>query len=406
MKRIWLFIIGILLLLTSCAPRTKEEIVQNPDETTEQEVSIVPSYQLSDDNYKMLLPFRPSKARGVVVNQLRNRLDIEEMEDGLRRHSTEFFDPSKYYYEEGQYLTASTVYDWLGRFPTDDQLEREVKAEITRREKNKLNYDEDEIRASFQQGLNPPLEEKEATEEEYRESPRYLSHILEQNFLEQKDDNTVELVGVSIGIAIKSEYSFEAEGKGPYYETISEKEMLQQGKDIAQKVLERTRKIEGLENVPIMIALYQEETEASPVPGHFVAKTLVSAGDMMIGEWESTQEEYVLFPSDQAKKDHFDDYEMVKNFGQGIAEYFPNYVGYIGEGFYLNEELVKLSIEVPIEFYGGAEVVGFTQYTYGLVKNNFPNRYDIEVKISSTDKLESFIYRAAGEEDPSVHILH
>src|SRR5699024_3122725 len=169
----------------------KEEIVQNPDETTEQEVSIVPSYQLSDDNYKMLLPFRPSKARGVVVNQLRNRLDIEEMEDGLRRHSTEFFDQSKYYYEEGQYLTASTVYDWLGRFPTDDQLEREVKAEITRREKNKLNYDEDEIRASFQQGLNPPLEEKEATEEEYRESPRYLSHILEQNFLEQKDDNTV-----------------------------------------------------------------------------------------------------------------------------------------------------------------------------------------------------------------------
>src|SRR5699024_9694472 len=165
----------------------------------------------------------------------------------------------------------------------------------------------------------------------YSESPRYLSHILEQNFLEQKDDNTVELVGVSIGIAIKSEYSFEAEGKGPYYETISEKEMLQQGKDIAQKVLERTRKIEGLENVPIMIALYQEETEASPVPGHFVAKTLVSAGDMMIGEWESTQEEYVLFPSDQAKKDHFDDYEMVKNFGQGIAEYFPNYVGYIGE---------------------------------------------------------------------------
>src|SRR5690625_2607568 len=123
MKRIGLFLIGILLLLTSCAPKPKEEIMQNPDETDEQEISIVPSYQLSNDNYKMLLPFRPSKARGVVVNQLRNRLDIEEMEDGLRRHSTEFFDPNKYYYEEGQYLTASTVYDWLGRFPTDEQLE-------------------------------------------------------------------------------------------------------------------------------------------------------------------------------------------------------------------------------------------------------------------------------------------
>jgi len=405
MKRIGLFLIGILLLLTSCAPKPKEEIVQNPDETTEQEISIVPSYQLSNDNYKMLLPFRPSKARGVVVNQLRNRLDIEEMEDGLRRHSTEFFDPNKYYYEEGQYLTASTVYDWLGRFPTDEQLDREVQKEIAYRKENKLNYDEDKIRASFQQGLNPPLDEEEATEKDFRASPRYLSHILEQNFLERKDD-AVELVGVSIGIAIKSEYSFEAEGKGPYYESISEKEMLQEGKDVAQKVLERVRKIEGLENVPIMFALYHEETESSPVPGNFVAKTLVSEGDMMIGDWESTQEEYVLFPSDKAKKDYFDDYELLKSFGQGIAEYFPNYVGYVGEGFYINEELRKLTIEIPLEFYGAAEVVGFTQYTYGLIKNIFPNQYDIEVKISSTDKLESFIYREAGEEEPSVHILH
>lgn len=398
---------GILLLLTSCAPKVEEEIVQNPDETTEQELSIVPSYQLSDDNYKMLLPFRPSKARGVVVNQLRNRLDIEEVEDGLRRHSIEFFDPGKYYFEEGQYLSESTVYDWLGRFPTDAQLDRKVDDEIAKRKQDGRNYDEETIRTSLQQGLNPPLEEDDdTTEEEYRESPRYLSHILEQNFLERKDDNTVELVGISIGLALKSEYSFNAEDKGPYYEPISEKEMLKQGKELAQIVLERIRKIEGLENIPIMIALYQEETEASPVPGNFVAKTLVSGNDAQIGEWKSTNEEYVLFPSSVAKDNYFDDYEMISSFGQSISEYFPNYVGYIGEGFYLNEDLKKLSIEIPIEFYGSAEVVGFTQYTYGLVKSTFPNRYDIEIKISSNDKLESLIYREAGEEDPTVHILH
>src|SRR5690625_7376612 len=96
MKRIGLFLIGILLLLTSCAPTPKEEIVQNPDETTEQEISIVPSYQLSNDNYKMLLPFRPSQDRGVVVDQLRNRLDIEEMEGEVRRHSTAALDTDKY----------------------------------------------------------------------------------------------------------------------------------------------------------------------------------------------------------------------------------------------------------------------------------------------------------------------
>lgn len=406
MKKIGLCLMGILLLLTSCAPKQKEEIVQNPDEATEQEVSIVPNYQLSDENYKILLPFKPSKARGVIVNQMRNRLDIEEMEDGLRRHSTEFFDPGKYYYEEGQYLTQSTVYDWLGRFPTDEQLDREVQEVISYRKQNKLNYNEDEIRAGFQQGLNPPLDE-DASEEDYRKYPRYLSHVLEQNFLERKDDNTAELVGLSIGLALKSEYRFQVEKDGPYYyESISEKEVEKEGKEIAQKVLERVRKIEGLENVPIMIALYQEQQEASPIPGNFIAKTLVSSGDMMIGKWEDTDEEYILFPSDQAKDKYFEDYEMMNSFGQGIAEYFPNYVGYIGEGFYINEELVKLTIEIPLEFYGAAEVVGFTQYAYGLVKSNLSNQYDIEVKISSTDKLESFIYWEAGEEEPSVHILH
>ncbi|MDY0395640.1 CamS family sex pheromone protein [Virgibacillus halophilus] len=55
------------------------------------ETSIVPSYQLSKENYRMILPYKPSKARGVIVGQLANRMDIDEVEEGLRRHSKEFF---------------------------------------------------------------------------------------------------------------------------------------------------------------------------------------------------------------------------------------------------------------------------------------------------------------------------
>lgn len=291
MKRTIILCIGVLLLLTSCAPNDQEEIIQQPNETDEEKLSVVPSYRLSDDNYKMLLPFRPSKARGVVVNQLKNRLDIDEMEDGLRRHSAEYFEPKKYYFEEGQYLSADTVYSWLGRFPTDAQLEREVAEEIARRKADKLNYNEDTIRANLQRGLNPPLED-DAKKKDYEESPRYLSHILEQNFLERKDDDTVELIGLSIGIALKSVYKFQTEKDGPSYSTeLSDKEVLKEGKEIAQKTLERIREIEELENVPVMIALYQEEEEESPVPGSFIAKTSVGKDGMSIDEWESTNEE-------------------------------------------------------------------------------------------------------------------
>lgn len=371
MKKISFWLISILLLLTSCAPEaTEEEIVQPNNEQFEQEISIVPSYQLSKENYKMILPFRPSKARGVIDRQVANRLDIDEMEEGLRRHSTEVFDPEKYFYEEGQYLTKDMVIRWIDE-------------------------------------LNPERPSTGSDQQEYRDNPRYLSHILEQNFLKRNEDNTVELVGVSIGLALKSVYRFQTEIGGPYYyEDIPLEEMLEKGKEIAQSILERVREIDGLNEVPIMIALFREEEHSSPIPGNFITKTLVPSHDMMIGEWEPIHEKYVLFPSDEAKENYLEDYDIISSFGDDISQYFPNYVGYIGEGFYINDELKKLTIEVPIEFYGSGEVVGFTQYAYGIVKGLFPNRYDLEIKVVSSQKIESFIYREAGEEDPSVHIFH
>src|SRR5690625_1537765 len=172
-KNLLIINVILLLLLASCVPEaTEEEIVQPNDEQSEQEVSIVPSYQLSKENYKMILPFRPSKARGVIGRQIANRVDIDEMEDGLRRHSTEVFDPAKYYYEDGQYLTKDMVYSWLDRLPTEKQLEEAVNKEIARLKEANMRVDEEKIRDQFQQGLNPPLEDSDDVDA-HREQPRY-----------------------------------------------------------------------------------------------------------------------------------------------------------------------------------------------------------------------------------------
>src|SRR5699024_3150167 len=144
--------------------------------------------------------------------------------------------------------------------------------------------------------------------------------------------------------------------------------------------------------------------QSSPVPGNFVAKTVVEKGENSVEKWENINEEYVLFPSDRGKDKYNEDYQKIKTFSEKIANYFPNYVGVAGEGFYIDQDLTRLSIEVPIEFYGKGEVVGFTQYAYGLVKEIFPNYYDIEVNVTSSDGSESLIYRKAGEDEPDVHI--
>lgn len=372
MKKISLFICCCLLVLASCSGKKEDNIVQTEEET-EQEVSIIPSYSLSEDQYKMVLPYRPSKARGAITNQITNRVDIDELEQGLRRHSTDLFDPKKYVFEEGQYLDTDFIYSLID-------------------------------------SLNPKVKEKDSKKEqikEHRKNPRVFSHVLEQNFLKRNKDNTVDLAGVSIGIALKSVYRFQTETGGPYYyEDIPKSEMLKEGKKIAAQVLKDLREVEGLGKVPIMIALFREEAQSSPVPGDFVAKTVVKTGENEIDKWQTIDENHILFPSDEGKEKHNEDYQKVKSFGEKVAEYFPNYVGVAGEGFYIDKDLTRMTIKVPIEFYGKGEVVGFTQYAYKQLKEIFPNHYDIEVSITSSNGPESLIYRKAGEDEPKVHIYN
>lgn len=374
MKRLILILLIVaLLVIGGCSNQQKEDDIVQTEEEQETEVSIIPNSSLTDAQYKILLPYRPSAARGAITNQVTNRVDMDELEEGLRRHSVDVYDPKKYLFEEGQYLSTEFIYEMI-----DD--------------------------------MNPAVSEKGSKEDkikENRNNPRVFSHILEQNFLQKKDDDSVELVGLSIGISLKSVYRFQVEPGGPnYYEKIPKPEMMKEGKKIAQEVLKEIRQQEGLEDVNVMIGLFREEEQSSPVPGNFVAKTVVGQGENEIGKWEEIQEEHILFPSENGKDKYYDDHQKVKTFSDRIAEYFPNYVGVAGEGFYIDQNLTRLTLEVPLEFYGKGEVIGFTQYTYGLVKEIFPNHYDIEVSITSSDGTESLIYRPAGEDEPDVHIYH
>lgn len=404
----------IVGLLTSCLSSRQQEEILLTDEEEQQEVSIVTSHRLSEENYKIILPYRPSQARGVVVGQVANRFDIDELEDGLRRHSREYFDPKDVYFEEGQYLSRDTVYKWLGRKLTKSQFKKEREAAIEQRKKDKLAVTDEyleRLERDLQSGLNPAMKNLEGlkTSEKkklHEENPRYISHILEQNFLKRTDDHTVELAGLSIGLSMKSVYQYQTEIGGPYYyRDISNEEMLTEGKKIAEEIIKRLRNMEELQEVPIMIALFRETEPSSPIPGNFVTKTFVEKGSSEIEGWETIDEEYVLFPSSKGKEKYLDEHELITSLGHKIADYFPNYTGVIGEGFYIDGNIQNMKVKIPIEFHGSGEILGFTQYIYGVAQELFPAKYDIEIRVESSEQIESLIFRKANEDDFTVHIL-
>jgi protein involved in sex pheromone biosynthesis len=387
MKKISLLGLVFALLLAGCAPQFNEEqeVVDDTKETTEE--AIIPKYQISEEYYKTILPFEASQARGLVVSNLNTRYDLEEFETGLTEIAQYHFEPDRYLFKEGQILDSSTINSWLAREYTPQQLQQ------------KKMKKEDNL------GLNPIDTGEGDIDQRSKESPIYLAHILEHDYLLKDENNQVSLAGVVIGLALNSVYYYQKEAYGATYETeIPQEEMEAQGKAIAEKVLQRLRAMEELEGIPITIALFEQKESSSVVPGNFIAYTHVASGRNSISNWEEINEAYYLFPSTEAEEIYRDDVTMFKNFKQDVEDYFPNFNGVVGRAFYVNDELNELNIDIPIQFYGNTEAVGFTQYVTGLVMEHFPEYISIQVSITSVNGAEALIVRKSGETEPFVHL--
>lgn len=382
----WFSLLMAGVLLTGCAPGfNKDAEVAKKTADDQKEASIIPNYQMSD-SYRTILPFVPSKARGLVVSNLNSRYDINEFENGLMRVAKEEFSPDKYVFQEGQHLDKDTVSLWLNRKFTKEQLkERGLKEEQN-------------------VGLNPLNDGKGSIEEQNAKNPIYLAHILEHNYL-IKNDKSVKLSGVVVGLALNSVHYYQKEKYGATFEQeISREKMTQEGKKIADEVVKRMRNMKGLGNVPIIVALFEQKGKNAVVPGNFFAYAKAGEGSATLGGWKDIKEKYVLFPSDEAEKNHRDDLAFYLRFKDDIEKYFPNYNGVIGKAFYRDSQLVDLKVEIPIQMFGEAEIIGFTQWAASLVMDHFPDYINVEVDITSVNGSEALIVKNAGEKEPFVHV--
>lgn len=352
-----------------------------------EEKAIIPKYNISDNYYRTILPFEPGEARGLIVGNINTRYDINEFETGLMRIAQHQFDPKTYLFREGQELKRNTVRLWLNRKFTEAQLKEEG------------------LKADENIGLNPLMEDSADFQEGNSNSPIYLAHILEHDYLIKGENDTVKLGGVVIGLALNSVHYYRTAVGEPYFEReIEFAEMEREGKKIAEEVLKRLRATKNLKDVPITIALFEQQSRSSVVPGTFFTYANVDKGSSTINAWEPVSEKYFLFPSTEAQEAHRDDVTAFLNFKQDVEEYFPNFNGVIGRAFYIGDQFTDLDITIPIQFYGKSEAIGFTQYVTGLVLEHFPDYISVSVSVTSVDGPEALIVRKANEAEPFVHI--
>lgn len=378
MKRIrWIPAIISLTLLAGCIPSlSKDTKVNTETEKSEEEATIIPSMQISDQYYRTLLPYQESMSRGLVVSNIYSKYDMKEVESGLLRLSQRTFSPDDYYFQEGQMLDAEVLSSWLARS------------------------------SQTKDGLNPSRpKEGNMTAELAKKAPIYLAHIVEQNYLVKSSKNEVKLGGVSIGLAMNSTYYYQKEDFGATYEEpIPQAVIVEQGKKMANEIVKRMRTMKGLEKVPITVGLFRQESRNSIVPGTYFASGQAGEGKASVSDWTDINEEFVLFPQPVSEEKYREVGQFFNKFKQDVEEYFSNFTSIVGTGFYQDDRIKKMTIDIPIQFYGTAEIIGFTQYMTGLVMEHFPASMHVEVSVTSINGPEALVIKEADEKEPYVHI--
>lgn len=357
--------IASALLLSGCSmkiPMGEEEATPTGEETAAE--GVTQAIEARDSYYQMVIPFKPAAARGLAQRQVSSSLELEEVELGLMRHSTDAFDPDKFAYQEGQLLNAEDVSRLLAR-----------------KDKSKEGLTP----------LNPAYADGKAEVEDdkfvdaNKKSPLYLASIVEQNYM-TKEDKGYQLGGVSFALILNREYVFQAPNYGPTYTVkLDQKKVIAEGERMANELVSQLRKREDFKELDINVALYMKSTQGSPTPGNYIKSAFIGTGnEVKSGDWQAIDEKYYYFPSTAATNDVREDAQKFTLFSDRIADLFPDYSGMIGKGFYQNGDLSRLEIDIPIQFYSRAELVGFTQHVVGLLENRWEYSRNVPVRINVT----------------------
>ena len=360
------------LLLASCGQLSDTTTTENTPNTAPDTVTVQTTRnQLSTDYYPALIvdgKYQFSQNRGVSLS-LNSTANIKDFEADLLDVAKDVFPTDQYFFQEGQTIDYDTTNLWLGR-------------------KSDVNPD----------GLNPTDNgESDPTKRE----PIYLEQILEQDYMIQ-NDNGFELGGMAIGLAMNSiDYYKDADGN-TLEQPISREKIEAQGKAYADVIIERLRKTEGLENIPIVIGIFEQSAQDSLAGGVYLFEGVSTEGNA-VNEWITLNEKKVIFPlQDGTQTEESSNFDNFRNEVQG---FFPNLNGVVGEGKYIDGQLVSMDINIMTQFYGETEIIAFTQHVTDSAGRFLPQNLPVEIKIESIKGIESFLTRETNSEGFSYHIF-
>ena len=397
MKRTIILFISAILVLTACGNNDEKSKEQSNEKEQQKESGsvkeIATDKNVQGDNYRTILPFKESQARGLLQDNMANSYNGEDFENGLLDLSKSVFPTDDYLYQDGQYLDKDMINAFLNPKYTKDEV-------------NKMDEsDRKEKKANENLGLNPAHKGETDPEKIAEQSPAYLSNILEQDFYASGDTKGKKIKGMTIGLAMNSTYYYQKEKDGETYsKDLDDKEIEKQGKQMAEELLSRIRENKDLKEIPIHFAIYKQSGENSIVPGEFIAGTTVEDGKTRINDWKDINQKTALLPSEEAGELDENLNSDFKQFNDNLQTYFNNFTQAVGTVKFDNKKAKQLSVDLPIDYYGKAETIGITQYVTEQADKYFDGIDEYEIHIKDGNNPKALISKTKDDKEPQVHI--
>lgn len=345
--------------------------------TTTKKTSGVQITQSTPGEYQTVIKngrYLVSAARGITASSEPNSLDVKNFESSLLDLAKDHFKPSRYIFQEGQYLGSSLVTDLLGRKSSSDTI-----------------------------GLNP--EDNGKTDSS--RNPIYVQTLTEQDFM-VKDGNSLKLSGMIIGVAMNTQDEYQKEQYGATYtQNISEADRIAYGKKIAPQILKQVREQKGVsDDTPIVIAMYANSQTDSLAPGSFYAQTTSDKGTT-IEKWSDINDQSIVLPkeSTDTSKLGSDANTGFANFKNDVANFFPNIAGATAVADFKNGTLSSMTVNVTTQFYSQTEIESFTTYISQSALKYLPSNVPIEIIVQTANEMQAILIRKSGEKTFTTTLL-
>lgn len=215
--------------------------------------------------------------------------------------------------------------------------------------------------------------------------PRYLNTLMEYDFVDQ-DGN---IAGISIGLGMNYSDTFTSDSDSEEVEITSE-ERIEHGKQMAETIVADIRENEAYADIPIHVAIFENEESGDLGGGTFSTDAVSSSGNSF-GDWSTYNQDFVVYDVDDAPNE--EDTVSFTRFRDQIQSFYPQLSGLSGVGYYQDNELQNVNIVINSQFDGYSEVIALSQQAISTASSVFNNNIEIQIQVVTADGVRALLTR-------------